>query len=65
MTSIKLKKIAQILFVERLSPFPNGQSFGLALRAMAPRLVPYNLKPKPGTPLTKQTIVSQQNNYTP
>ena len=51
MTSIKLKKIAQILFVERLSPFPNGQSFGLALRAMAPRLVPYRLNPKAVIPL--------------
>ena len=42
MTSIKFKKIAQILFLTRLPPFPNGQSFGLALRAMAPRLVPFS-----------------------
>ena len=51
MTSIKFKKIAQILFVERLSPFPNGQSFGLALCAMAPRLVPYRLNPQAVIPL--------------
>ena len=51
MTSRKFKKIAQILFLTRLPPFPNGQSFGLALRAMAPRLVPCSQNPQELIPL--------------
>ena len=51
MTSIKFKKIAQILFLTRLLPFPNGQSFGLALRAMASRLVPCRQNPQELIPL--------------
>ena len=43
---IIFKNIAQILFVKRLPPFPHGQSFGLALRAMAPRLVQYRQNTK-------------------
>lgn len=34
MSSIKFKKIAQILFLTRLPPFPNGQSFGQVRRTI-------------------------------